>query len=534
MKPKVIAIGVDAPNGNQLKTWLAQGELPHIKAIFDQGASGAVVHTKRFRNERCWDIFLSGRDIGSCGSSFLPDSYGYFNESLQREDRYRPFYALGEPFKVCMFDLPATLVAGVNGVQVSGWGSELNVAAPLSQPPELIAELRNRYGSDPKLAESIKVYDHQTQEVEYSYVLPSAYDLDAVLDFRSKLLTSVDRRTSICLDLLARDDWDLFLALYVEGHTANHIGWHLGEDHPLSPADSSRNVQLEILQAIDRSIGRIAKALPGHATVLFYTIDHTAANSMDVPSMALLPELLYRWNFPGQQALAVGDLAHPVPAMKMGYRRHWKQEVWSLATDEGRRLLASPSQLETDGNPTSWNPATWYQPLWPTMKAFALPSVSDGYVRLNIQGREAHGMIPPEDFSHELANISELLERAINPRTGQPMVKQLIATRERPGDSPAIPPDLIVSWNDQFPADVLDSPDCGRIGPLPYFRSGGHVAHGTLVENLFAVRGPGIAPGLRTRRGNLEDMPATILDLLGAQAPSGMTGSSLLGRDEMT
>lgn len=113
------------------------------------------------------------------------------------------------------------------------------------------------------------------------------------------------------------------------------------------------------------------------------------------------------------------------------------------------------------------------------------------------------------------------------------MVKQLIATRDKPGDSPAIPPDLIICWNDQFPADILDSPDCGRIGPLPYFRTGGHVAHGTLVENLFAVRGPGIAPGQKTRRGNLEDLPATILDLLGAQVPSGMTGSTLLSRDEM-
>jgi predicted AlkP superfamily phosphohydrolase/phosphomutase len=40
----------------------------------------------------------------------------------------------------------------------------------------------------------------------------------------------------------------------------------------------------------------------------------------------------------------------------------------------------------------------WYQPAWPRMEAFALPSFSEGYVRLNVRGRERDGIVDPADF----------------------------------------------------------------------------------------------------------------------------------------
>src|SRR5690606_32307390 len=265
MKYRVAAIAIDGTNTGLIQSWLDSGQLPHLRAVIDQGASGRLLSTKRFRNERCWDIFLSGRDNGSCGSTFVPETYGYFNQSLQREDRYSPFYALGEGYRVCMFDLAATLSPGVNGIQITGWGSELNAAAPLSSPPQLISEIRERFGSDPKLQAAVKVYDHQTREVEYSYVLPSLYDRNAVRHFKDALLTAIERRTAICLDLLGREPWDLFLAMFPESHTANHMLWHLSEPHPLTPPGPlAEPALLAIYQAIDQALGRIGDALPKH------------------------------------------------------------------------------------------------------------------------------------------------------------------------------------------------------------------------------------------------------------------------------
>ena len=54
------------------------------------------------------------------------------------------------------------------------------------------------------------------------------------------------------------------------------------------------------------------------------------------------------------------------------------------------------------------------------------------------------------------------------------------------------PADLIVLWQEESPTDVVDSAGVGRIGPLPYFRSGGHSSRGFVM-----ARGPDFEAGSR-------------------------------------
>lgn len=516
MKRRLVAVGIDAPNGGQFNDWLESGLLPNLRGIITRGTQGSVNHLKQFRNERCWDLFLSRRHSASSGSVFNPSTYGYFNESLQRVEGNIPFYALGNARKVGVFDLPTAISDKVDGIQVSGWGSELNASLPQSSPPDLIGDLQRRFGRDPKLADCLPVLDPETGEQELSWVLPSLYDQAGLAVFAGRLRKSVERRTAIIMDLLSRDSWDLFLCLYPETHTANHCLWHAGEPHPLSAIAPPGHPQLDILTGIDSAVGRIAGKLAPDTAIMFFTIDQTAANTADVTGMALLPELFYRWCFPGRVALAHGNINAAVPPARTDYRRHWKHEVWSLVTAEGRGVLAPPTQLETEGDALNWNAANWYRPLWPRMKAFALPSVGDGYVRVNVAGREAGGMVEPTSYEATMTEIEALLFRAVNPRTRRPLVENVVRTRGTPFERAEIPPDLVVCWSGE-PADCLDSPDVGRIGPLPYFRSGGHVPHGTVIENRFAVCGPGIPSGSELPPRHLGDMGDTILDLIGGR-----------------
>ena len=528
MNAPVVAIGIDGPNARLLEEWIEQGALPNLARLAGQGTLARYTHRKRFRNERCWDTFLFGADTGGAGAIFQPESYRFFNESLQRKDHQRPFYALGAGTKVCVFDLPAPLSNALDGIQLTGWGMELNASMPVSSPADLMAEIVARHGADPKLTNATRVIDQASGEVERSFVLPSLYDAAALLVFKDALLTSVERRTAICLDLLERDEWDLFIALYPENHTANHMLWHLAEDHPVGAvAKCPVNPLLEICQAVDHGIGRILDQLDSEAQVLVFTVDHTVANSMDVPSMALLPELLFRWNHPGQQALAAAECSQPVPPLRKDYLAHWKHEVWALRTALGDTVLESPQALEAAGDALSWNPANWYRLLWPKMRAFALPSVSDGHVRLNVRGREGQGLVEPSAFQATLDALCALLQSVTNPRTGKALIRSILQTRSDPFEHPAVPPDLIVSWDDSLPADALDSPEFGRIGPLPFFRSGGHVAHGSQIENMLIARSPALASGQTLVSGRLEDVPASILDLLGASLPTHFTGKSL-------
>jgi|GEM_PF-1483304 len=234
MRPKLLAIVIDGPNMVLLEQWLSDGSLPVIGALMQNGATGRHHHIKQYRNERCWDLWLSGKKMDVAGAMFDAASYAYFQNSLQREDRYEPFFALGEQFRVCAFDLPATISANAAGVQVTGWGSEMNVSAPLSSPPELIDEILERHGPDPKVTRRMKVRDHPSGQIENSYTIPNLYNPCETASLCDKLILSAMRRADICLDLMQREDWDLFLVNFPEIHSANHLLWHLSEAHPMN------------------------------------------------------------------------------------------------------------------------------------------------------------------------------------------------------------------------------------------------------------------------------------------------------------
>lgn len=510
-----------------LENWVSTGLLPTLRSLMQRGCTGRHIHTKRYRNDRCWDILLSGRDIDSVGAVFNPKTYDYHHTSSQRESRYSPFYALGDGFKTCVFDLPATLSDNVAGMQVLGWGSELNASFPVSAPATLIDELQEIYGTDPKLTRSVKVRDHSTQEVENSYIIPNLYSESELQVVKANLLTSMERRTSICLDLLSRDRWDLFLVNFSEPHTANHLLWPVAGTEPPNPTLSSVHAMLDVFKGWDTALDRLVKAAGDDATIVVYTIDNTGPNTMDVPSMAMLPELLYRWSKPAEALLTPMQNGAKPPSPPKSYYTLWKHEIWALIDEPGKTLLRSPSDLEAEGDPFSWHPAVWYRPLWREMRAFALPSVSDGYIRLNLKGREQNGLVDVDDYNSTLESICEMLRNLTDARTGKPAVESVSYARSSPFDRPEIPPDLIVSWNRETSIDCIESRELGRIGPLPYFRSGGHLPHGSDIEGLFVAKGPGIPEGETCRNGKLEDVPATILTLLGAPANDQMTGSSL-------
>lgn len=523
MRPApLVALAIDGPAPGLLARWVAEGRLPVLARLQAQSAQARVRHVKRFRNERCWDLLLQGRDPGRPGSTFDPARYRYHNDSMQRDTEAPLFYALGPGRRVAMFDLPAPLSPQVHGIQVSGWASELNSSTGLSSPPDLLPALKARFGSDPKLVRSGVVRDPVTGELELSYRLPNLYDAGELRAFGEQLVRAVHTRTDILCELLRRERWDLFLGCYVESHSANHSLWHLSQAHPLHGV-AAPDLLLAVHEAIDAGLGAVLAAVPPGCRTMVYTIDATAANAMDLPTMALLPELAYRWNFPGQTALpGVEAAVAPAPG------QHWKEALWAQVSPQARPLLESPQQQQDAGDALSWNPANWYRPLWPRMKAFALPSVADGYLRVNVRGREARGVVEPQHFGGVLDELSALLLEARDTASGQPLVERVLRMREQPGDAAHLPPDLLVCWRGDGCAQGLDSATLGRIGPLPYFRSGGHLAHGSEIENPCWVTGPDIVPGSRWRDGLLQDVPATMLALIGAEPPPGMTGRPLM------
>lgn len=158
------------------------------------------------------------------------------------------------------------------------------------------------------------------------------------------------------------------------------------------------------------------------------------------------------------------------------------------------------------------------------MKAFALPAYADGHIRINLKGRDLHGIVEPEEYDHVCQEIIDILHGLKDGRSGELLVKKVIRTRKSPLDSdPKLPdPDLVVIWH-PIATDLIDSPDIGRIGPITYNRPGGHRENGFLM-----AKGPKINPNHNFADGRAVDVGATILDLMGADIPSYFDGKSLI------
>jgi predicted AlkP superfamily phosphohydrolase/phosphomutase len=167
-------------------------------------------------------------------------------------------------------------------------------------------------------------------------------------------------------------------------------------------------------------------------------------------------------------------------------------------------------------------PATRYQPFWSSMRAFALPSFYDGRIRINLVGRESHGLVQPQDYGAVCDELIALLLECRDPRTGEGIVEVV----ERPAggrDPRSLGPtesDLVIVWRGAL---ALSHPRHGTIGPLPYRRTGGPTGpHGMVL-----VRSQDLAPGDHGLRSTFDVVP-TILALLGEAPPRSLSGRSLL------
>ena len=158
---------------------------------------------------------------------------------------------------------------------------------------------------------------------------------------------------------------------------------------------------------------------------------------------------------------------------------------------------------------------------WPQIRAFALPSLYDGRIRVNLRGRERDGIVTTDEYTSVCDEIEALVAPLRDSRTGEPAVAGI--KRNRRGDPLGMhgdEADVTVTW--QGSAFGLLHPEHGLLGPIPYRRTGGHTGpHG------FAwVSAPQVAAGDRGVAA-ASDVAPTILDLLGAPNPR-ISGRSLL------
>jgi predicted AlkP superfamily phosphohydrolase/phosphomutase len=535
---RVLALGLDGFEISLADELIDADMLPVLAEQREHSARMLLDHAEAGRTGLGWEHFWSGLSPQDAHRStpveFDPATYRAWQEGA----RFDPFFSTLDVrttvFDACYADLDRS--PDVDGV--AAWGAhDPGLSSPSSNPAGLLDELVARFG------------DYPSHEWTYANPWPSVAATEAM---GRGLVEGVQIRSRAAQWLLTErfTDWQLGIVVVAEPHSAAEALWHgVDPGHPLHQhpsAPAARHALVATYEAVDRLVGELVEATSPTSVVVF-SMGGMGPNHSDVTSMVLLPELVFRWAL-GETLLQVPAAwtMHPEqPPDPGGVRSSWNRAWYPGVRDQpssgrlNRVVGGLPGPLRhrvrehrsarrarsraTGFQDLGWQPASWYHDRWPEMRAFALPSLYDGRVRINVRGREAAGLVEPAEYEAVCDEVEELVRDCVDPRTGEGVVRLV----ERPGrghdprDLGGGTADLIISWRGG--AFGLRHPVHGLIGPVPYRRTGGH----TGPHGFASVSAPGVIPGEHGVRPAFDISP-TIVDLLGAAPVDGLTGNTFL------
>lgn len=167
---------------------------------------------------------------------------------------------------------------------------------------------------------------------------------------------------------------------------------------------------------------------------------------------------------------------------------------------------------------------------WRRTRAYAL-GINGLY--LNLRGREARGIVRPEQADRLLTEIAIGLEATIDPGVGELAIKRAYRAREiYTGDHLADAPDLVIGYHRGWRGSNASA--LGAVGEIVFDDntnkwSGDHcIAHDEVPGVILSNR------PLTVGDPDLRDLAPTVLGLFGIEPPAAMEGRFLLAREPDT
>jgi hypothetical protein len=501
---RVLAIGLDAFEISLVEPMIAEGRLPNIKRLRERSARFQLDHKRAKYTGLAWEHFSTGQspEEQKRWSAVTFDRRTYSVD--QPVTGNRPFVA-DLPGKTVVFDAPYfDLRHAPNALGITSWGAHDPGTEALSNPAILRDELLARFG------------DYPAPEWIYGFSWPSSAKTKAAGE---ALARATNVRSAAARWLLAErlPDWQLAIVVVSESHSAIEQFWH----------------------GVDRS--HLLHGIPSaptfrDATVVMFAMHGMGENKSDLTAMLLVPELLYRHAFGrpyAKQRIWPGHLADGTPLFEendewesaMQQVVPWPNAPGAILARLRRRLLGD--QLAIPGRDRAgnlgWMPASRYSAFWPSMRAFALPAYYDSWVRVNVEGREANGLVSPADYERTRREIVDLIAACRDPISGREVLETVVLPDKPLAEVGSTEADIYLS----FAARTIGfkHPTLGTIGPLPYRRTGGHTGD----WGFLYVAGRAAQPGERGTADAFDVVP-TVIALLGAPDRPDLSGTSLLPR----
>ena len=490
-RARVIVLAFDAMDAPTTTAMVRRGDLPAFSRLLQGAATARTVPPYGLYVSGLWPSLVTGwapdRTGYICWEEIVPGTY---ERRMTTVDSIR-----GVPFwralrnagrRAAIVDVPHSVAEDLgDGVHISEWGCHDRHVGLRIEPAAARDEVLSRFGTHPVLGvDALDLPNYAPDDYVYrAGPLRVAAEERALLD---GLLAGAAAKERLSTHLLAAGGWDLFMSVCGEAHGVGHQQWYL-HDAGDPRHDAALTHQLgDPVEAVYRRMDGVLEshlALADADSVVIVLLSHGMGSHHD--GTHLLSEVVRRLDTARHGRLersAAGRAAARawslVPPAAMG-------AAGAAAAGALRRRLRArpPVPVREHDNDDDRRRA----------HAFMAPnnSVIAG-IRLNLAGREPHGLVAPgREANEELAWLEAALGRLVNVRSGRPVFAAVERSdrryRRHAGDAV---PDLLMEWNREVPTETVWSPDIGVVyRPYDHWRSGDHRPHGLLIAS---------APGLRS------------------------------------
>jgi predicted AlkP superfamily phosphohydrolase/phosphomutase len=400
--------------------------------------------------------------------------------------------------RVALVNVPMTYPPRpLNGLVVTGLDTP-SVTSPFTFPAELQKELRARFDYEVEPLVTI------TEGTEQAF-------LDQVLEIE-------DKRAAAALDLLRREDWDLFSVVFRGTDLLSHYFWRAQDPtHPgYDPSFAQRygHVLRDHYAHMDGVVGRLVEAAGDDAVVIVMS-DH---GSGPIWRHVYLDNWLLRSGFMRVKQTADARLRYFLleRGITISSVLNFLKRIglWRWV----RRFMGRETRLKITGRVFGSAAIDWGATL-------AYPVGIVGAINVNLKGREPEGAVEPgAEYDQVRQRVREALLQLRDPETQQPLVSRVLYKEEvYSGAEVDAAPDLVIVWRDHaYKSTFILGSSNQIVSPVLTTYSGFHTMDGMVV-----ISGPGVRRGVEIQGAGIIDMAPTILALLGLPIPNDMDGQVL-------
>jgi predicted AlkP superfamily phosphohydrolase/phosphomutase len=516
--PPIVCIGLDSCDPGVARGFAATGAMPNLARLLGESSSCRVASPFGLLVGAVWLSFTTAvntaRHRFHCWDHIEPHSYerGFTELSFSQPSFWKRLSDAG--CRVAAIDVPhRRCIDRLKGLEVSEWGCHDRHFGFQASPSTLADEIEATYGYHPVFGPDPQRPGHFAPD-DWVHRKGKYRTIEEEKALFRDLCAGAKTKKRMTLDLLGREEWDLFLSVFGESHAIGHQQWHLHDPvHPRFDPDMAAALGCDPVERLygllDDAVGAVAARVPAEALFLVF-LSHGMGPHYDATHM--LDEILTRLD-----RLENGRHASTIFADRA------KRAVWPLVAPLGRmaRAIAVPAAARA----VLARAVAAQEHATPKARArqlfFSEPNNSVyGGIRFNLAGRESKGRVRPDEVEILSARLTEDLLAIRDEKTGEPIVRSVIPCElhheRRPDD---VMPDLLVEWSRHGQVATVTSPKIGIVhAPYQGWRTGDHRPDGLLL-----ARGPGLPPGTNLPAIKVEDIGPTIAARLGVTL-EGMDG----------